>query len=270
MAHLELDDVTLAYDVTGDGEPIVLICGLGQPALSWHLGVSPALVEAGYQVITFDNRGVAPSSAPPAPYSINDMAGDTVALFDHLGIDRASVAGYSMGGWVAETLVADHPRRIRSAAFIGSCNESTSWEKASTEAELELARTDVELPPIVAAVDTLHYLPNHDLQDDDVVDLWLSLLDGAELWTNPGRQGQLEAALDWSCDPKRTARWPDFEVPCLVLSFEHDIDSPPARARSAAEVIGAEFVEVAGASHLGPLTHAEEVGRKLADFFDRT
>jgi pimeloyl-ACP methyl ester carboxylesterase len=52
----------------------VLVCGCGEPAVGWHLTVAPALVDAGYQVVTFDNRGVAPSPSPPAPYSITALA----------------------------------------------------------------------------------------------------------------------------------------------------------------------------------------------------
>jgi pimeloyl-ACP methyl ester carboxylesterase len=59
-----------------------------------------------------------------------------------------------------------------------------------------------------------------------------------------------------------------LSVPCLVLSFEHDVDSPPARAREAAERIpGARFVEIAGASHLGVFTHAEMVADQVVGFF---
>jgi pimeloyl-ACP methyl ester carboxylesterase len=67
MAEVDLGDVRIAYEVSGEGEPVVLICGCGQPAIAWHLGLVPALTAAGYQVITFDNRGMAPSSSPPAP-----------------------------------------------------------------------------------------------------------------------------------------------------------------------------------------------------------
>ena len=57
------------------------------------------------------------------------------------------------------------------------------------------------------------------------------------MWPNPGRLGQYEAALAWSTDPARTTRWPEVRVPCLVLAFEHDVDSPPRYAREAAEII---------------------------------
>ena len=76
-----------------------------------------------------------------------------------------------MGGWVAETLAFRHPERRRPAVFIGSCNVGTSWEKAITTVERDLARIDSELPQWFNAVETMRYLPNYDLQQDDVVDL---------------------------------------------------------------------------------------------------
>jgi pimeloyl-ACP methyl ester carboxylesterase len=262
--------VTIAYDVSGPsaGDPVVLVCGLSQPAASWQLGIVPALTAAGYQVVTFDNRGVAPSSSPAAPYTIDEMVNDTVGLLDHLGLARVRIAGYSMGGWIAETLAFRHPERVQAAVFIGSCNVGTSWEKAITTVERDLARLDSELPPLFNAVETMRYLPNHELQQDEIVDLWLSLIGGLEPWPNPGRLGQYEAALAWSTDVERTRRWSSLSMPCLVLSFEHDVDSPPARARQAADMIpGSRFVEIPGASHLGVFTHAGVVGDTVVAFY---
>ena len=270
MPEANLGGVTIAYDVFGPvtGQPVVLVCGLSQPAVGWHFAMVPALTAAGYQVFTFDNRGVAPSSSPPAPYSIDEMVDDTVGLLDHLGLKAVHIAGYSMGGWIAETLTHRCPERVRSAVFIGSCNVGTSWEKAITTVERDLALLDNDLPRWFNAVETMRYLPNHELQQDDVVNLWLSLIGDLAPWTNPGRLGQYEAALAWSLDVERTLRWPELTRPCLVLSFEHDVDSPPARARDAAgQIPGARFVEVAGASHLGVFTHAEAVSGEVLRFF---
>jgi thioesterase CepJ len=270
MPDLELPGVTLAYDVFGPptAEPVVLVCGLSQPAGAWQLGMVPALLEAGYQVVTFDNRGVAPSSSPPAPYTIDQMVDDTLGLLDHLELPTVRIAGYSMGGWIAETLAFRHPQRVGAAVFIGSCNVGTSWEKAITTVERDLARLDPELPALFNAVETMRYLPNHELQQDETVDLWLGMIGDLDSWPNPGRLGQYEAALAWSLDTERIGRWPSLSMPCLVLSFEHDVDSPPARAREAAGMIpGASFVEVAGASHLGVFTHAQAVADAVVTFF---
>ena len=230
MSEAHLPGVTIAYDVFGPstGEPVVLVCGLSQPAVAWQFATVPALTEAGYRVVTFDNRGVPPSSAPPAPYSIAEMVGDTVGLLDQLGLGAVHIVGYSMGGWIAETLAFAHPERVRSAVFIGSCNVGTSWEKAITTVERDLARLDPELPKWFNAVETMRYLPNQELQQDSTVDTWLSLIGDLAPWPNPGRLGQYEAALAWSLDVDRTLRWLELSRPCLVLAFEHDIDSPPS------------------------------------------
>jgi 3-oxoadipate enol-lactonase len=268
VATVELADVVLDYEVAGDGDPVVLIAGCGQPAVGWRVGVAPMLVEAGYQVVTFDNRGVEPSSSPPAPYSVGAMAADTVELLDHLELERPRLVGHSLGGWVAEVVATEHPARVRSAALLGSCNAATAWEKAVTTVERDLALSEVELPELFGAVETLRYLPNHQLQDNAVVEAWLGLLVPSVPWPNPGRLGQYEACLAWSNDPDRSHEWPSITVPILVLAFEHDIDSPPALARAAAEVIPtARYAEIPGASHLAPFTHSADVVAELLAFF---
>jgi pimeloyl-ACP methyl ester carboxylesterase len=268
VPRVELADVVLDYEVAGEGDPVVLIPGCGQPAVGFRVGLAPMLVEAGYHVVSFDNRGVAPSSAPPAPYSVSAMAADTLGLLDHLGLDRPRLVGHSLGGWVAELLATEHPDRVRSAALLGSCNATTAWERAITTVERDLARSEVELPELFGAVETLRYLPNHQLQDDALVESWLGLLVPSVPWPNPGRLGQYEACLAWSLDPARSSRWPTIIVPLLVLAFEHDIDSPPAHARAAASVIPtAQYAEIAGASHLAPFTHSGEVVAELVRFF---
>jgi pimeloyl-ACP methyl ester carboxylesterase len=144
----------------------------------------------------------------------------------------------------------------------------TAWEKAITTVERDLALLDHEMPALFSATETLRYLPNHDLQDDEVVETWLSLIADLPAWPNPGRLGQYEACLAWSNDVERTKAWPQISIPCLVLAFEHDIDSPPARAEEAAALIpGARYVEIAGASHLGIFTHGAQVATELVDFF---
>jgi pimeloyl-ACP methyl ester carboxylesterase len=271
MPEFAADGVMLSYDVSGDGRPLVLIAGCGQPAAAWHLSMVPALTHAGYCVATFDNRGVAPSSSPPAPYRVEEMVGDTLALLDHLEWNSpVMVAGHSMGGWIAETLVLDHAERVCAAAFMGSANKPTAWEVAITTVERDLAKLDYDLPPLFYATETLRYLPTTDIQDSEVVSTWLSFMGDLPVWPNPGRLGQYEAALAWSTDPVRTTRWPDISVSCLVLAFEHDVDSPPRYAREAAEAIpGCEYREVTGSGHIGIVTHPVETVGHLVEFFDR-
>jgi thioesterase CepJ len=166
--------------------------------------------------------------------------------------------------------VLDQPARVRAAALMGSANKPTAWEVAITTVERDLAARDYDLPPLFYATETLRYLPTSDLQDSGVVSTWLSLISEVPVWPNPGRLGQYEAALAWSTDASRTVRWPEVHVPCLVLAFEHDIDSPPRYAREAAESIpGCSYREVAGSGHLGIMTHVAAVAGHLIEFFEQ-
>ena len=239
MGEVKLENVTIAYNTFGPDGRRARSTGLRpEPARrSLATRYGPSSGRSRFQVVTFDNRGVEPSSSPPAPYSVDQMVDDTLGLMNHLDLSRVSIVGYSMGGWIAETLAFRHPERVRAAVFIGSCNEGTSWEKAITTVERDLARLDPELPVLFNAVETMRYLPNKELQQDGVVDLWLSLIGDLPPWPNPGRLGQYEAALEWSLDTERTKRWPTLPVPCMVLSFEFDVDSPPERAKDAASRI---------------------------------
>src|SRR5579871_1234155 len=131
--YIDLGEVKIAYQIEGDpgAEPVVLICGCGQPAIAWHLEVVPALVSAGYRVVTFDNRGVAPSSSPPAPYSVADLVRDTLGLLDHLEIESARVAGHSMGGWAAAMWPPPGRRRSRRSNAMSPSSSSPCRRSSS-------------------------------------------------------------------------------------------------------------------------------------------
>ncbi|WP_233500117.1 alpha/beta fold hydrolase [Gordonia sp. YC-JH1] len=79
-------DVRIAATRVGEGPTVLLNGGLGMPAGVWQFtGVPAALVEAGFSVITYSARGLVPSSAPPAPYSVPEMADDAAAVLGHFG-----------------------------------------------------------------------------------------------------------------------------------------------------------------------------------------
>lgn len=127
-------DVELAYEQTGEGEPFVLIMGIGTQLVWWHDELVCDLASRGYRVIRFDNRDIGQSThqhhygrpalpkmvlrsllgrTVPAAYSLWDMADDTAGLMDALNIRSAHVAGVSMGGMVAQSLAIRHPARVR-------------------------------------------------------------------------------------------------------------------------------------------------------------
>jgi pimeloyl-ACP methyl ester carboxylesterase len=135
--------VELCWESIGDheGEPLLLIMGIGAQLVHWPDGFCHTLAERGFRVIRFDNRDVGestrldhvgvPSLRPmmarwllglpvQAPYGLHDMADDAARLLDALGLGAAHVVGASMGGMIAQLLAIRHPRRVRTLTSIMS------------------------------------------------------------------------------------------------------------------------------------------------------
>jgi pimeloyl-ACP methyl ester carboxylesterase len=132
-------DVELCYERFGDpADPaLVLVMGLGTQMLGWDEEFCASLAARGFHVVRFDNRDIGRSTKlshlpPPtlrqivlrdrraAGYSLADMADDAIGLLDHLGIERAHVAGASMGGMIAQRIAIRHPARVLSLVSIMS------------------------------------------------------------------------------------------------------------------------------------------------------
>src|SRR4051794_822164 len=110
VQHATNGDVRLAYEVAGDGPPLILLMGLGYDRHGW--GVVPSLLAEDFRVAWYDNRGLGESSVPVGPYSASLMAVDALAVMDAAGFDRAHVLGTSLGGMVAQELVLAEPERV--------------------------------------------------------------------------------------------------------------------------------------------------------------
>ena len=123
MPSFHNGSVEIAYLDEGEGDPIVLIHGFASSmSVNWvYTGWVSELRKAGRRVIALDNRGHGGSSKlyDPEDYHIGTMAGDVRALMDHLGIARADLMGYSMGGRITAYLAYSAPERVRSAILGG-------------------------------------------------------------------------------------------------------------------------------------------------------
>jgi 3-oxoadipate enol-lactonase len=103
----------LHYQRGGAGEPLLLIQGMSGTHVSWGRPFRD-LLEDGFDCVAFDNRGIGLSSAVEDPFTIAEMATDTLELLDALEIESAHVVGISMGGMIAQELALAHPGRLRS------------------------------------------------------------------------------------------------------------------------------------------------------------
>ncbi len=103
--------VRLAYEVRGDGEPLVFIHGLGYDRFGW--GPLPDLLAKDFRVVVLDNRGVGDSDVPEGPYAVSQMAADVAAVLDAADVEQTNVFGVSLGGYIAQELALMYPERVR-------------------------------------------------------------------------------------------------------------------------------------------------------------
>jgi pimeloyl-ACP methyl ester carboxylesterase len=116
MQSVEVNGVELEYEVTGAGEPVLLISPVIADGFLPLVG-EPALAGR-YRLIRYHKRGWVGSTHTPPPVSVADHAGDAAALLDHLGVRRAHIAGHSSGAAVAVQLALDHPEHVHTLMLL--------------------------------------------------------------------------------------------------------------------------------------------------------
>jgi 3-oxoadipate enol-lactonase len=112
MPSVDASGTELYYERAGEGEPLLLIQGMSATHMAWG-GAFRAALEASFETIVFDNRGMGRSGEAQLPFEIRDLAGDVGGLLDALELETAHVVGISMGGMIAQELALAHPERIR-------------------------------------------------------------------------------------------------------------------------------------------------------------
>jgi pimeloyl-ACP methyl ester carboxylesterase len=261
-------DVDIAYETFGDPSrpALLLVMGLATQMIAWHEDFCDELAGRGFHVIRFDNRDVGRSSALrdlPVPtlrqlatrskraaaYTLSDMAADAVGLLDHLGIERAHVAGASMGGMIAQTIAIDHPERMLSLCSIMS-NTGARW---SGQPKLATYRVLLGKPPedrdrfVEHVVKTYRVIgsPGFDRDEDHLRDLARRSYDRGR---NPAGSGRQLAAIIASGD--RTQRLRALSVPTVIIHGTKDRLVSPSGGRATAKAVpGARLVEIEGMGH---------------------
>lgn len=111
MPFAEVNNIKIHYELSTSsdtGPYIVFINGLADDLTTWAAQV-PAFEQAGYRLLTYDNRGIGQTSAPPGPYTADLLASDLHALLQHLTIDTFHLLGVSMGGMIAQSYALNYP-----------------------------------------------------------------------------------------------------------------------------------------------------------------
>jgi pimeloyl-ACP methyl ester carboxylesterase len=257
------DGTVIAYDVfgRGDGEPVLLIQGLGTDSRGWAL--QRMAFGRRYRCFAPDNRGVGRSGKPPGPYDLSQMARDMIAVLDAEGVERAHVIGASMGGVIAQIIAVLHPERVRSLVLACTSCRHHPWRR---ELFQEWADEVAAGGTIALGTEGMRWLIGPRLRKR--FGMWLNLL-ARILLQQPSDTfvAQVHAILDASDELRFELK--DVTVPTLVITGSQDALTPIGDAEELAEMIPhARLVELRGAAHGLMVEAPNAFNSAVLDFLD--
>lgn len=277
-------DIAYRRSCNTDAPPVLLIMGGAAQLIHWPDPFCDALVDAGLQVIRFDNRDAGLSThianAPPpdlpavlagdlssASYTLNDMAADTVGLMDALGISTAHIVGASMGGQIAQIIATEFPHRVRSLVSM----MSTTGNKSVGQVDPVVLREVFGKPVGTSREEVIQHRvmamrtvgsPEFPSDEAELTARCTLAYDRDHDLTALARQAVASVATG-----DRTERIRHISAPTLVIHGLNDRMCDVSGGRATAEAIpGAELVLIEGMGHsLAPGLRAR-LASLIADF----
>jgi 3-oxoadipate enol-lactonase len=265
VGYADHEGVAIAYQVLGRRGPwLGLVHGLGYGRLGW--GPFATRLAANRRIVLVDNRGIGQSDSPPGPYTVDDMAGDVLAVLDHLGLDRCDLVGASLGGMVVLQVAASHHERLRRMVLIASTPGEPQGKPlpASTRALLRgqlghAARTERRLIEGALAPTTVATRP--DLVDR-LMDLWQEQAQPADAW-----EAQAAASAEFGL----RSQLGRLTTPTLAISGLDDAVIDPGNTMTFAFALpNARAFYVAPAGHLCIWEEPELLADAIDEFLGGT
>ncbi len=264
MPQVQLDRLSIYYEVYGQGTPLVMIRGLGSNADHWY---TQAPIFAKYfKVITFDNRGIARSGDPGGDYTVPMMAADTLGLMDALNLEQAYVMGLSMGGMIAQELAICHPNRIRGLVLV--CTHCGGTEQVGPSAEVSALFKEMvfENTPEakVKAASTL--FDRQTLEHSPEIPAYYSQVS----LKHPAKAEILIKQWQAVLQHDTFDRLPQITAPTLVITGAEDLLIPPENSKILAEGIpGAKLRVIPGCGHQVLIEQPALCNEAILDFLRR-
>lgn len=243
---------SLAYRVYGHGRPLLLITGYGATMDTWPEALLEDLSRS-REVIVFDNRGMAYSTASARPFSIDLFAEDAAGLLRGLGLERAAVLGWSMGSTVAQELALAHPDMVDKLVLYATDIENTEVLKA------------LNRKPAPGEAPMAHLFPAAWLKAHPD---YLEKMPKVSREPKPEAvERQKQAIVRWGGTRSRLGR---IQVPTLLVVGAEDGVTGPARSREAAGLLGgpAWLAVFGNAGHGLMFQTPDDLARVVLDFLE--
>ncbi|MEM7704419.1 MAG: alpha/beta fold hydrolase [Pseudomonadota bacterium] len=258
---VDVGEAEIYTETHGEGEPLLLIAGLGGKGSFWHKQVS--MLADRFSVILHDHRGVGNSSPAPVVTSSQEMAQDVLALMDAMGLESAHVVGHSTGGAIGQHMALMQPHRVKSLVL------SASWP-GPTQLFVDTFRTRRD---ILINCGVRQYMMVGSLLASPAwsiaptypgIDEYLK----QRIETFPGLEIEL-ARLNAVMTHDLRYRLKDITVPTGVISARDDcLTSPDMSDELATLIPGAKQVMLPEGGHFCPMTVTERYNQELSDLID--
>lgn len=248
----------LYFEEAGEGEPLLMVMGLGTDHLGWMLQVPD--FSKHYRVITFDNRDVGQSKQADAPYGVADMAQDALALADHLELESFNLVGMSMGGAIAQEMALAAPERTRTLTLVVTFGGGGNWagERARLWADAMQSREQL--------IDwlLLFSMSEQFFENPGAVEYSRELLR-----SNPHPQSldAFRRQLAASGSHEARDRLGQLSMPVHVIGAEHDVLVPVWKSKEIAELIpNADYSVMESAPHALNMERAQEFNELVLEW----
>src|SRR5690242_3883822 len=263
MPYAIINGIRMHFEVSGKGDPVLLINGLSAPAVSWALQAKALAPH--FTVVTLDNRGVGETDLPGEPvYSTGQLADDAAALLRHVKLPRAHVVGASMGGTIAMELALRQPRMVRSLTLACTWIEGDarflhtveSWISLAYRVPIEERYRHVVYPWLFTA--------EFFAKKENVEQAFQRSMAYPHQTKAEAIERQGKGIVMWN--GTRAKKLGAIRVPTLVLVGKDDILTPPPFARAVAKGIKRARLVVMPGGHGFFLEHADQFNRTLVRF----
>ncbi|MGH7659478.1 MAG: alpha/beta fold hydrolase [Vulcanimicrobiaceae bacterium] len=247
MPFVVANGVRTFYELSGDGPPLLLIAGNGMDHTAFRDQVGA--FGAHFSCISYDMRGVGRSDVPDDGYTTAEMATDALALLDELGIETANVAGYSLGGAIAQIMAVRAPDRVRTLSLYSSYSHVEPYLRRRYDLLIKILEEGS--PELWAMFTTFtafgeEYINTHDDEVEGEVQLRARRWSGEDRPSKKGLLGHYRAILTHEMRERLSA----IACPTWIAVGSSDPVTPPSYARYMHEHIkGSKLVIYPGAPH---------------------
>jgi aminoacrylate hydrolase len=259
MPLVSIGDADIYYEEQGQGPALMLVPGLGGQGAFWGPQVRDFARD--FRVIVHDHRGAGHSTHSRMQYSVDQMAADTIALMDRLGIKRAHYVGHSTGGAMGQTIAQDYPDRLLSLVLSATWPGPDAYFRRCFETSKELllhrgfesywrASVIVQRPP--------RCISENDAALEEEMKHLAAVMPSAEV---------LASRIDAIVRFDRRARLGEIRCPTLVVVAADDALTPPFYSEElAARIPGAKLVTLPTGGHFVPNLAPEDYNAAVGSF----